>query len=70
MLTDAQAWARELSQGSAAALALTKSIPNQSFEASAEQIFKEGSQAKGICYTSTEHRDSVMTFLARSSKKE
>jgi 2-(1,2-epoxy-1,2-dihydrophenyl)acetyl-CoA isomerase len=70
LLADAQAWARELSQGSAAALALTKSILNQSFEASAEQIFKEGSQAMGICYTSTEHRDSVMAFLARSSKKE
>jgi len=24
----------------------------------------------GICYTSAEHRDSVMAFLARSSSKD
>lgn len=70
LLADAQAWARELSRGSATALALGKTILNQSFESSAEQIFKQGSQAQGICYTSTEHRESVMTFLAKSASKE
>ena len=70
LVADAQAWARELSRGSATALALGKTIINQSFESSAEQIFKQGSQAQGICYTSTEHRESVMAFLAKSASKE
>ncbi len=67
LLADAQAWAQELSQGSATALALTKTIMNQSFELSAHDVFAQGSQAQGICYTSTEHRDSVTAFLAKSS---
>jgi enoyl-CoA hydratase/carnithine racemase len=67
LLADAQAWAAELSQGSATALALGKTILNQSFELSAQQVFAQGSQAQGICYTSTEHRASVMAFLARSA---
>jgi len=62
--------ARELSKGSATALALGKTILNQSFESSAEQIFRQGSQAQGICYTSTEHRESVMAFLAKSASKD
>ena len=70
LVADAQAWARELAKNSAAALALTKSILNQSFESSADQVFKEGSQAMGICYTSTEHREAVTAFLARSAAKE
>lgn len=67
LLEQAQAWARELSQGSATALALGKTILNQSFEMSAQQVFAQGSQAQGICYTSTEHRESVMAFLAKSA---
>ena len=63
----AQAWARELTQGSGTALALTKTILNQSFELSAQQVFAQGSQAQGICYTSTEHRESVMAFLAKAA---
>jgi 2-(1,2-epoxy-1,2-dihydrophenyl)acetyl-CoA isomerase len=70
LVADAQAWARELAKNSAAALALTKSILNQSFESSADQVFKEGSQAMGICYTSAEHREAVTAFLARSAAKE
>ncbi|ALM83628.1 enoyl-CoA hydratase/isomerase family protein [Bordetella sp. N] len=69
LLADAQAWAAELSKGSATALALGKTIINQTFEMSAEQVFAQGSQAQGICYTSTEHRDSVMAFLAKSAEK-
>ena len=65
MLADAQAWARELSAGSPTALALGKSILNQSFELSADQVMAQGSQAQGICYTSQEHRDSVTAFLAK-----
>jgi enoyl-CoA hydratase/carnithine racemase len=66
LLADAQAWAAELSQGSATALALSKTILNQSYELPAQQVFAQGSQAQGICYTSTEHRDAVMAFLAKS----
>ena len=69
LVADAQAWATELSQGSATALALGKTILNQSFELSAQQVFAQGSQAQGICYTSTEHRESVMAFLAKSAAK-
>jgi enoyl-CoA hydratase/carnithine racemase len=60
----AQAWARELSQGSATALALSKTILNQSYESLAQNIFAQGSQAQGICYTSSEHRAAVTAFLA------
>ena len=67
LLADARAWAAELSKGSATALALGKTILNQSFEMSAQQVFAQGSQAQGICYTSTEHRESVMAFLAKSN---
>ena len=67
LLADAQAWAAELGKGSATALALTKTIINQSFELSAHDVFAQGSQAQGICYTSTEHRESVMAFLAKSA---
>jgi enoyl-CoA hydratase/carnithine racemase len=65
LVTQAQAWAAELSKGSPTALALGKTILNQSFELSAQQVFAQGSQAQGICYTSTEHRESVMAFLAK-----
>ena len=67
LVADAQAWARELTQGSGTALALSKTILNQSFEMSAQQVFAQGSQAQGICYTSTEHRESVMAFLAKAA---
>jgi enoyl-CoA hydratase/carnithine racemase len=67
LVADAQAWASELSKGSATALALGKTILNQTFELSANQVFAQGSQAQGICYTSSEHRESVMAFLAKSS---
>ena len=69
LVADAQAWARELSQGSATALALSKTILNQTFELPAQQVFAQGSQAQGICYTSTEHRDAVMAFLAKAAPK-
>ena len=70
LVADAQAWAAELGRGSSTALALTKTIMNQTFELSSQQIFAQGSQAQGICYTTTEHRESVMAFLAKSAPKE
>jgi enoyl-CoA hydratase/carnithine racemase len=70
LLADAQAWAAELSKGSAAAIALSKSILNRSFELSAEQVFAQGSQAQAICYTTSEHHDSVLAFLNKTSNRE
>jgi enoyl-CoA hydratase/carnithine racemase len=70
LVAHAHAWARELCRGSATALALGKTILNQSFESSADQVFMQGSQAQGICYTSSEHRDAVMAFLAKSAAKK
>lgn len=67
LLADAQAWAAELSRGSATALALGKTILNQTFELPADQVFAQGSQAQGICYTSNEHRAAVTAFLNKSS---
>jgi enoyl-CoA hydratase/carnithine racemase len=69
LIADAQAWAAELSKGSGTALALGKTVLNQAFELSSHDVFAQGSQAQGICYTSTEHRNSVMAFLARSAGK-
>jgi enoyl-CoA hydratase/carnithine racemase len=69
LLSEAQAWASQLSQGSSTALALTKTILNQTFELSSHQIFEQGSQAQGICYSSTEHREAVMAFLSKSNPK-
>lgn len=67
LVSDACAWALELSRGSPAALALGKSILNTSFELTAEQVFAQGSQAQAICYTTGEHRESVMAFLNKTT---
>ena len=70
LLPAAWHWADELSKGSPTALALGKTILNQSFELSASQVFSQGSQAQGVCYTSTEHRIAVQAFLkARNERK-
>lgn len=68
LLDEARAWADELSRGSATALALGKTILNQSFELSSHDVFGQGSQAQGICYTSSEHRVSVEAFLDKSTQ--
>ncbi len=69
LVADAQAWAKELSAGSQVALALSKTLLNESFEMTADQIFAKGSQAQGICYTSDAHRESVKAFLAKSAAR-
>jgi enoyl-CoA hydratase/carnithine racemase len=69
LLEDAKAWARELSGGSLAALALSKSVLNQTFELTVGQVFDMGSQAQAICYSTQEHRDSIAAFLAKSATK-
>lgn len=67
LLTDARAWASELSKGSAPALALGKAILNKSFELSADEVSALGSQAQGICYSTSEHRQSVAAFLSKTA---
>jgi enoyl-CoA hydratase/carnithine racemase len=69
LLAEAVAWARELSAGSLAALALAKTTMNQSFELPVEQVFAQGSQAQAICYSTREHQDSVAAFLAKSAER-
>lgn len=69
LLAEAQAWAVELGGASPTALALTKTILNQSFERSAHDVFAQGSQAQGICYTSSEHRAAVEAFLAKTAQE-
>jgi enoyl-CoA hydratase/carnithine racemase len=69
LVADAQAWAAELAQGSPTALALGKTILNQTFELTSHDVFAQGSQAQGICYTSSEHRAAVEAFLARTAKE-
>lgn len=68
LLDAAQAWAEELSQGSPAAIALTKSILDKTFESTDEQVFALGREAQAICYTTAEHRQSVEDFLNKTSK--
>jgi enoyl-CoA hydratase/carnithine racemase len=68
LVADAVQWAKDLSQGSAAALALSKTILNQSFETTAHNIFASGAQAQGICYTTTEHRHAVEAFLQKAAQ--
>ncbi len=70
LLSEAVAWAKELGAASSTALALSKGILNQSFELPANQVFAMGSQAQGICYTSTEHREAVLAFLNKVSEKK
>jgi enoyl-CoA hydratase/carnithine racemase len=69
LLRQACDWARTLSAGSSAALALSKTILNQTFELTAEQVFQMGSQAQAICYTTEQHQASVQAFLDKSAKK-
>jgi len=68
LLDEAQAWAEELSIGSPAAVALTKSILDKTFESTDEQVFALGREAQAICYTTAEHRNSVEAFLNKSKK--
>ena len=68
LLREARAWAVELSRGSPAALALTKSILDRTFELPEEQVFALGRQAQAICYTTRAHQESVAAFLNKTSR--
>jgi enoyl-CoA hydratase/carnithine racemase len=63
LLAAARAWAAELAQGGAEAVALSKSIIDRSFELPPEEIFAKGSQAQGILYTTTRHQEAIAAFL-------
>ena len=68
LLSDAIAWAKELSQGSPTALALAKSILDRTFETPEEQVFALGREAQAICYTTSEHQDAVQAFLNKTAR--
>lgn len=68
LMQEAQTWAEELSFGSPAAIAFTKSILDKTFESTAEQVFALGREAQAVCYTTAEHRQSVEDFLKKSQK--
>jgi len=66
LLAEARRWADELTRGSSIALALAKSILDQSFERGVEEVFGLGGQAQAICYTTSEHRQAVEAFLKKA----
>ncbi|MDD9720906.1 enoyl-CoA hydratase/isomerase family protein [Sulfitobacter sp. PR48] len=68
LLEQAHTWAKELTIGSATAIALTKEIIDKTFERSDEEIFALGREAQAVCYTTAEHRKSVEDFLNKVSK--
>lgn len=65
LLDDALEMAAAMTVGSPDAVALAKSIMDQGFESSVEEVFALGSQAQAICYTTDSHRDAVAAFLDR-----
>jgi enoyl-CoA hydratase/carnithine racemase len=68
LLAEAYAWAKELTVGSATAIALTKEIIDKTFERSEEEIFALGREAQAVCYTTAEHRRSVEDFLNKTAR--
>jgi enoyl-CoA hydratase/carnithine racemase len=70
LLTEAIEFAEQVSREAPAALALSKSILNQTFELTLEQAFALGSQAQAICYTTAEHRAAVAQFLQRPPRSK
>jgi len=69
LIATACTWAGELTQGSPAAVALTKAILDRTFESSDEEVFALGRQAQAVCYTTKEHRASVEAFLEKADNK-
>jgi enoyl-CoA hydratase/carnithine racemase len=65
LVPTAVAWAAELGSSGGTALALSKSILDQTFELTADQAFALGAQAQAICYTTDEHQAAVAAFLNR-----
>ncbi len=63
LISKAVSWAQEFKESSATALALGKTILNETYETSLEEIFSLGGRSQAICYTSAEHRASIEAFL-------
>jgi enoyl-CoA hydratase/carnithine racemase len=68
LLADAVTWGRELSQASRVSIAFSKAILDRTFESTEEQIFALGREAQAVCYTTDEHRDSVIAFLDKTTR--
>jgi enoyl-CoA hydratase/carnithine racemase len=68
LIADAVAWARELTQGSGVSIAFSKAILDRTFESTEEQVFALGREAQAVCYTTDEHRDSVIAFLDKAKR--
>lgn len=68
LVSDAAAWARELSQGSHVSIAFSKAVLDRTFESSEEHVFALGREAQAVCYTSQQHRDAVEAFLNKSAR--
>ncbi|MCS6932363.1 MAG: enoyl-CoA hydratase-related protein [Acetobacteraceae bacterium] len=64
LLEEALAWARSLSAGSPAAIALAKTALERSLETPPETLLALASQSQAICYTTEEHRAAVEAFLS------
>jgi len=65
LVEEALCWARSLSAGSPAAIALAKAALERSLETPLETMLALASQSQAICYTTEEHRASVEAFLSR-----
>ncbi|MEK9682902.1 MAG: enoyl-CoA hydratase/isomerase family protein [Rhodospirillaceae bacterium] len=63
LIKNALEMANNMTKGSPDALALTKTILDQTFERSMEEVFALGCQAQAICYTTDAHQESVANFL-------
>jgi enoyl-CoA hydratase/carnithine racemase len=63
LVAQSVAWAGELSRGSPVALGLAKSILDEGFERTLDDVMALGAQAQAICYSSAEHREAVRAFL-------
>lgn len=68
LLSDAAAWASDLSRGSLTAIALMKPILDRSLESTEEQVFAMGREAQAICYTTAEHQEAVAAFLDKTGR--
>ena len=68
LVESAATWARELTRGSAASIAFSKSILDRTFESAEEQILALSREAQAVCYTTSEHRDAVTAFLNKTAR--
>lgn len=69
VLEQAHAWALELADKPATAMALTKMLLIQGQTSSAHSAFAQSRLAQALCFTSEDHQLSVQAFLASSSTR-